>query len=222
MDTTKAFLIRDSLVYQLEQITKHHPSNPHDLVYSALVPLVPVLIGGILALLGQFIIKRIERNNESTKLKIEIKSNISMQLCQLSFQLKDLAYFKQNTELQLIYYKLEVEEIKKRKYYDEHYKSNLNIWECEKLISSTISSIGGHLVKYQMISNLPINIQNLITTIQGLNFETAKDYSNYSEIPSDNEISKDIADLHSKFLTKVYDINQIINKILQDNKKHTT
>ena len=72
-----------------------------------IMPLIYALLGGILTLTGQLFIKYIDRIYESRNSKMEIKSIVSMQLCLLSFQIKDLAYFKQNTELQLLYSILE-------------------------------------------------------------------------------------------------------------------
>ncbi len=224
MDTSKVYLIQDaksieiqdSLVSHLEQLTFHYINKPHNFDYSILIPLASAILGGILAITGQWVIKSIDRRSERVNSKIEIKSYISMLMCQLSFELKDLAYFKQNTELQLLYHRLENDPAKKTKYYEEHYKSNSNIWECDKSISNTISSIGAHIVKYQMKSKIAIDIQNLITNIQEMNFETAKDYSHLSIIPDENTIKLDIDELHLKYISKFTIINSIINKVLQD------
>lgn len=122
MDTSKVYLIQDaksieiqdSLVSHLEQLTFHYINKPHNFDYSILIPLASAILGGILAITGQWVIKSIDRRSERVNSKIEIKSYISMLMCQLSFELKDLAYFKQNTELQLLYHRLENDPAKKR------------------------------------------------------------------------------------------------------------
>lgn len=67
-----------------------------------------------------------------------------------------------------------------------------------------------------MKSKIAIDIQNLITNIQEMNFETAKDYSHLSIIPDENTIKLDIDELHLKYISKFTIINSIINKVLQD------
>lgn len=181
-----------------------------------IMPLIYTLLGGILTLTGQLFIKYIDRIYESRNSKMEIKSIVSMQLCLLSFQIKDLAYFKQNTELQLLYSILESNQEKKHKYLDEHNKSNLNIWDCDKLISGSISSIVGSLVKYQLMSRKTHEIDNLLIQIRELKFETAKDYSELTSIPGNDIVSRDILELYSSYSDKFNLIKSMVNNVINE------
>jgi hypothetical protein len=185
--------------------------------YSSLIPLGSALLGACIAIIGQIFVKRIDKKRELEKERREIIAYCLQFKTQLIFQLKDLAYFRQNTELQWLHHELELDTAKKSKFLEEHYKSNLNAWDCEKNVTQTISLYVAQITKFEIITNYVIDFDTIIHQIQNMNFESAKSYARLKVTPTDTQIVEDITQLTTRYSNKLKAINNGIDLMLSYN-----
>jgi|GEM_PF-2487781 len=207
--------LNDSLMSQFKLIANHYTSQTSHFDYSILIPLISAIIGGIIAIGGQWTIKRFELNR-STRLEIkEIVANLAKLKTQLHFYFNSYAYYEQNTEYQYHQYKLETDAESKKKLLDEHYKSNIEMLSQHKLIIDTISSCIGYVKKFSILIKEKISFDNEITEIEGFEFGYCKEYSSHTTLLSDDQVSKDINELTQKYREILTPLSTIITNMGQ-------
>jgi hypothetical protein len=190
----------DSIINLVNLLIGEGNNNSIGFDYSKFVPLGAAFLGALIAIFGQWFFKYLDRKNEKKReIKFIISQCYKLQT-QIKYQIRDLSYFKQNTEFQLVSHRLENDINTKAKYYDEHYKSNLNIWEVEKSIYLTLSEFVSNIKNYILLLNKKNFFDVELNKLQNIEFEIAKDYTKLTILPELNEVNNDILDLKMKIL----------------------
>lgn len=149
-DTTSVYHINDEKIYKfydslstnISLLTNHIIKNPDDIIKQSdstfqWMPLVSVIIGGLITLGAQYFFKKWEIRKEEKKNYLNALISINQSFSMVLFDLKDLAYYKINSQYQLIQHKLadrESSQVERAKFLDEHYKAIQSVWECEKSV----------------------------------------------------------------------------------------
>ncbi len=205
--------LNDSLMDQVKLITSHYTSKSHSFDYSILIPLASALLGGLLALGGQWIIKYLDSKKATANELKGITSLCSQLRLQLFFYVSSYAYFEQNTEYQLHQYSLETEAVAKAKLLDEHYKSNLEMLNQYKAIIEFISQIIGNATKFMILTNNKINFKTQFDQIEIIEFGCGKDYSGLTTLISDSQVSADIAEITQTYRNLLSPFTNIITSM---------
>lgn len=205
--------LNDSLMNQLKLVTNHYTSGQDHFDYSVLLPLVAAIVGGIIAIGGQWVIKTLELKRTTHSEIKEIVSTLTKLKTQLHFYFSSYAYCEQNTEYQYHQYKMETDDAIKKKLLDEHYKSNTEMLIQHKLIVDTIADFVGRVKKCSILVKGKISFDEEVKAIEAFEFGYCKEYCNLPLLIADDQVSADI-----KELTETYrgilmaPLSAIINK----------
>jgi len=177
MDTLDAYLI-DTVLTSLKILTEQIDQLKHTNDRPNLIPFLSALAGAGLAVGTQLLIKYVDANRDRKRLILDTKILIIELRARLNFQLRDLAYFKQNTEYQYWQSITEKEEGLRHKCTDEHYKSSAKWWECDASIAETISKYIASIRKYHHLKGAKNVDTNSLDSILNFTYSHAAEYPN--------------------------------------------
>ena len=211
MQGSNQLALNDSLMSQLKLITNHYTSKSDHFDYSILIPLLSALLGGILAIGGQWVIEYFDSKRSTTNELKEITTVCSQLRQQLFFYVSSYAYFEQNTEYQLHQYTLEKDSVAKAKFLDEHYKSNLEMLNLYKNIIEFISQFIKNSAKFTILTNHKIDFNTQFAAIEAIEFGYGKDYSSLKTLIPDDQVSADITEITLIYRNLLTPFAQIIS-----------
>jgi hypothetical protein len=213
MQGSNQLALNDSLMAQLKLVINHYTSKSHNFDYSILIPLVSAIIGGLLAIGGQWVIKYLDGRKATNSELIEITSLCSQLRLQLFFYVNSYAYYEQNTEFQFHQHSLEQDVTAKAKLLDEHYKSNLQMLNLHKTIIEFISQFIGLVTKFTILTNHTINFKTQLDKIENFEFGYGKDYGALATLISDDQVSADITEITLIYRNSLSPLTEIINSM---------
>jgi len=206
-------ILDDSLITQLNLVSNHHVNKSYSFDYSVLIPLFSAITGGLLTILGQWAIKHHDWKKEKKNEFNDILSIASQLKIQLYFYFSSYAYSAQNTEYQLHQYHLETDITNKAKFLDEHYKSNIETLNLHKNIIEIISQFVAKATKFMILSNQKISFNTEFDEIEKIEFGDGKDYSSFTTLISDSQVSADIAELTESYRGLLSPFSSIIARM---------
>lgn len=192
--TSDTLFLADSIMYQLKELVSY-TTEKKEATNPAITPLVSAIIGGLLAISGQWIIKIYDSHTNKRDNLRQIIAKCSQLKTQLHFYFGSYAYYEQNTEYQHLQYRLSKQDSEKQKILDEHYKSNLEFMSLHKQIIDLIADFVGQTSKFENISSYKISFKTDLDLITEIQFGYGKSYESYTTAIADDQVSSDINEL---------------------------
>jgi len=196
--TSDTLFLADSILHQLKELVSY-TTEKKEVTNPAIISLVSAIIGGILAISGQWIIKIYDSQTKKRNDLRQIIAKWSQLKTQLHFYFGSYACYEQNTEYQHLQYRLSTQDSEKQKILDEHYKSNLEFMSLHKQIIDLIAEFVGHASKFENISSYKISFKIDLESITEIQFGYGKSYESYTTAIADDQVSSDINELADKY-----------------------
>ncbi len=186
------------------------------------IPTVSAIVGGLLVLAGQFIDRRAKNKSELKKNLVEIYSYCKKLEAEMKNNYRQLAMTKTHIEYWwFCHIKEPASNIDfKRKFYEEHLRSQADARMVEKNIGETQADFIGHVKKFQALKPITDNIDKKILEIFELTYSKAKVY-NSDESPSkvrEELVINDENELREKYYKNLAPF-MYLNSILDQNIK---
>jgi len=179
--------------------------------------LISALIGGLLVIIGQFLMELFKNRKEKRNRVIIISSKTREIEQLLKNDFRELAMFKTHVEYWWFCHNdNSIDDNYKKKYYEEHLRSQSESRITEKRIGSSIATYFGYVNEYLSINDSEtVGIISELKKISNIEFKRANEYSisdDFDEIRN-NQVIKDEKELREEYwvnLKPLKDINEII------------
>lgn len=186
------------------------------------VPVISTIIGGIIVWLGQYI-ERIRRVKiETRKELLDIYYNCRRVEGLMRNNYRELAMAKLHVEYWWYAYCQEEEgdENEKKRWYDEHLRSQSYARDIERRIGDTKADYIGYVHKFHVIKAIPINIEEKLNVISDLTHPKAKPYGSEESFAYVRGIlvskdEKELRELYYKNLEPFKTINDEMKALIE-------
>ena len=188
--------------------------------FSIWIPFLSALIGGFLVLIGQHFDRKSRRNTERINGLREIYAYCRKLEALMKNNYRELAIAKAHVEYCWYCNATTTDSAEKKKYYEEHLKSQETAREIERRIGETKADFIGHVRKFQAIKELKTQIEKELEVISDLANAKAKAYDlSISHDKVRNEMveknERELAETYDQNLKNFKDINNYLYTLLR-------
>ena len=207
--------LQDTLISHSNLLQKSIDSIKNENFFIKFLPFIGVIIGGLIAYFGQYILKNKDSKIALIKERREMISKMFTGLTSLNFSLRELAYLEVDSKYQYQLSCTESDENKKRAL-EEHYNDYKFIAEYKNKIAGSISDVNTGFLTYYKCKNEPMPSSTIFKlnefTSHILHLQRHPEYPENIEITTEI-LDTDIRNLRTEYTKNIADIQVIVTTL---------
>ena len=201
------------VIEKVSQIAK-----PNEIDSTLWISFLSAIIGGVLVIIGQFLIEYFKNKNENKKEYSNIISEIVRQRGILKNLYRELAMYKTHASYWWFCTETESFGVESEKNRQDHLKSQSESRKIEREIGESIATFLGLISKFELVLGKTIDCSYFIEKINVLKTRPANEYDsnqNYTEVRT-KIVIKDEMELKEEYFQNLIPFDEIITKLKEE------